>query len=103
MQFSEVTPNHKRKVRVTKAKATGRLHKGTPKDRPNGGLTYTEMSKLWDEDRPKFRPKTIVKAYGIPCAGCGITRPTSAKAGDTCDTCGTIYADTGAARVYIES
>lgn len=53
-------------------------------------------------DDRRYIPKIERKPYGLPCAGCGISRPLAAREGEECEYCGTVYADTKGARIYSE-
>lgn len=110
-----IIPNERRKVRARKPKAGGPFTKGTGSDfSPGRGYdfgveTRREESIFGDEYRTYERerervyiPPVKVTSYGLPCAGCGISRPLAAKAGDACEYCDTIYADVGAAKIRVE-
>lgn len=106
-------PNKTRKIRATKPKVTGPFTRSSGSDfTPGRGYDFgTTVERIGEEyrtveredDRPRFIPKVTVTGYGLPCAGCGITRPIAATDGGECEYCGTVYAPTPGARVYVES
>lgn len=104
-------PEAKRKVRASKPKAGGPFTKGTGLESDLGrGYDFgLETRRVGDEyrtfereDERRYIPKVEAKAYGLPCAGCGISRPLAAREGEECEYCGTVYADTKGARIYVE-
>ena len=108
-------PEAKRKVRVSKSKPVAPFTKGTGLESDLGrgyvfGLeTRREEGAYGPEYRtrkaapePRYIPPLRVTAYGLPCAGCGISRPLAATDGGECEYCGTIFAATPGARIYVE-
>lgn len=111
----ENIPNERRKIRATKPKATGPFTKGSGRDfTPGRGYDFgletrreespygPEYRTYEREEERRYIPKVSRKPYGLPCAGCGISRPLAAREGEECEYCGTVYADTKGARIYIE-
>lgn len=106
-----VIPNERRKIRATKPKASGPFTRGSGSDfTPGRGYDFgVETRREGEEYRTRevrervYIPKVAPKAYGLPCAGCGISRPLAATDGGECEYCGTIFAPTPGARIYVES
>lgn len=104
-------PEAKRKIRATKPKASGPFTKGTGLEADLGGRydfgletrRVGEEYRTFEAEAPRRAiPKPVTRSYGLPCAGCGISRPLAATDGDVeCEYCGTILAPTPGARIYV--